>query len=105
LVLRDASAGPRRWPLYPLEPGETYVNVGFWSTAPILPGRQDGDVNRAIEAEVGALGGHKSLYSDSYYDEQTFWRLYGGEAYRTAKRVHDPQKRLPDLYAKAVRRA
>ncbi|MGN6751169.1 MAG: FAD-binding oxidoreductase [Intrasporangium sp.] len=104
LVLRDTGTGQRRWPLYPLEPGKTYVNVGFWSTAPILPGREDGDVNRAIEAEVAALGGHKSLYSDAYYDEQTFWGLYGGEAYRTAKRVHDPEGRLPDLYAKAVRR-
>ncbi len=105
LVLRDTGAGARRWPLYPLEPGETYVNVGFWSTAPILPGRQDGDVNRAIEARVNDLGGHKSLYSDAYYDEQTFWNLYGGDAYRAAKRVHDPEGRLPDLYAKAVRRA
>ena len=104
LVLRDTGEGPRRWPLYPLEPGETYVNVGFWSTAPILPGREDGDVNRTIERKVGELGGHKSLYSDAYYDEQTFWQLYGGEAYRAAKRVHDPEGRLPDLYAKAVRR-
>ena len=24
-----------------------------------------------------ALGGHKSLYSDAYYDRETFDRLYG----------------------------
>jgi FAD/FMN-containing dehydrogenase len=72
---------------------------------PILPGSVDGDVNRSIEATVSRLGGHKSLYSDAYYDEETFWRLYGGPAYAAAKRHHDPAGRLPDLYAKAVRRA
>ena len=33
-------------------PGTTYVNVGFWGTVPIAPGRADGDRNRAIEAKV-----------------------------------------------------
>jgi FAD/FMN-containing dehydrogenase len=105
LVLRDTGNGPRSWPLYPLEAGATYVNVGFWSQVPILPGAVDGDVNRSIEDTVARLGGHKSLYSDAYYDEDTFWRLYGGPAYAAAKKDHDPGGRLPDLYAKAVRRA
>ena len=47
--------------------GETYVNVGFWSTVAIEGGRADGDVNRQIEAVVAEHGGHKSLYSDAYY--------------------------------------
>ena len=55
------------WPLYPMHAGAFYVNVGFWSTVPILPGRSDGDVNRLIEGKVTELGGHKSLYSDAYY--------------------------------------
>jgi FAD/FMN-containing dehydrogenase len=92
------------WPLYPLKPGEGYVNVGFWSTVPIQPGRRNGDVNRAIEDEVSGLGGHKSLYSDSYYDEPTFDRLYGGAEYRPVKKRYDPRGRLPTLYDKAVRR-
>ena len=45
--------------------------------SPIEPGAADGDKNRAVEAEVTALGGHKSLYSDAYYDRETFDRLYG----------------------------
>lgn len=92
------------WPLYPMRPGRLYVNVGFWSTVPIGPEHQDGDVNRAIEDEVSRLGGHKSLYSDAYYDEPTFDRLYGGDRYHAVKKRYDSRGRLPTLYDKAVRR-
>jgi FAD/FMN-containing dehydrogenase len=104
LALRDTAESRRGWPLYPLEPGATYVNVGFWSTVPIAPGGADGDVNRAIERKVRDLGGHKSLYSDSYYDEDEFWSLYGGATYSQTKKTYDPDNRLPGLYDKAVRR-
>ena len=104
LALRDTDVSRGGWPLYPLEPGATYVNVGFWSTVAIAPGRADGDVNRAIERRVRELGGHKSLYSDSYYDEEEFWSLYGGETYAQTKKTYDPDGRLPGLYDKAVRR-
>jgi len=94
----------REWPLYPMHAGEAYVNVGFWGTVPIEPGAADGDVNRAIEDKVFELGGHKSLYSDAYYDRDTFDRLYGGDAYRAAKERYDPGHRLTDLYDKVVGR-
>ncbi|NUQ31694.1 MAG: FAD-binding oxidoreductase, partial [Dermatophilaceae bacterium] len=81
---------------------ERYVNVGFWSSVPIEPGAAVGDVNRRIEAEVTRLGGHKSLYSDAYYDEATFARLYGGHGYAPVKDRYDPRGRLPTLYEKAV---
>jgi FAD/FMN-containing dehydrogenase len=102
--LGDLPDGARPWPLYPLRAGETYVNVGFWGTVPIEPGREDGDVNRAVEDAVAGFGGHKSLYSDAYYDQASFWAKYGGETYRELKQRYDPQARLLDLYAKAVRR-
>jgi len=105
--LRQQAAGPRGaappWPLYPMRAGERYVNVGFWSTVPVAPGRADGDVNRSIEKEVTRLGGHKSLYSDAFYTEEEFHRLYGGAAYQPVKQRYDPQGRLPSLYEKAVR--
>jgi hypothetical protein len=53
---------------------------------------------------VADHGGHKSLYSDAYYDEERFWNLYGGPDYAAAKRHYDSSGRLPDLYAKAVKR-
>ncbi|GAA6525464.1 FAD-binding oxidoreductase [Intrasporangium sp. DVR] len=94
--------GTPPWPLYPMHSGVPYVNVGFWSSVEIQPGARPGDVNRAIEAKVTELGGHKSLYSDAYYDEATFARLYGGEAIAAAKRRYDPRGRFPTLYEKAV---
>ncbi|TKV60200.1 FAD-binding oxidoreductase [Nakamurella flava] len=92
------------WPLYPMPVGRTFVNVGFWSMVPGVPGQPDGVTNRAIEKRVSALDGHKSLYSQAYYDRDEFDRLYGGEHYRQLKRRYDPQSRLLDLYDKAVRR-
>ena len=94
----------RDWPSYPLAAGETYVNVGFWGTVPIAPGAADGDVNRAVEAEVTRLGGHKSLYSDAYYDRATFDRLYGVDNQDRVKQQTDPDNRLTGLYEKAVNR-
>jgi FAD/FMN-containing dehydrogenase len=94
---------PKPWPLYPLTPGELYVNVGFWSTVALPPGRTDGYHNRRIERVVARLGGHKSLYSTVYYPEEEFWQRYDGEAYAAVKRTYDPDHRLPDLYDKCVR--
>jgi FAD/FMN-containing dehydrogenase len=104
-VASDNSGGTgRQWPLYPLEPGRTYVNVGFWGAVPMRPGASDGDLNRAIEAAVADHEGHKSLYSDAYYDQETFDRLYGGATLSEVKGRYDPGHRLTGLYDKAVRR-
>ena len=111
LRVRDSSSAPsdtgddHPWSLYPLRSGQTYVNVGFWSTVPIAPGAREGATNRLIEERVTALGGHKSLYSDSYYGEDEFDRLYGGIEYDKLKTRYDPDDRLLDLYEKAVKRA
>jgi FAD/FMN-containing dehydrogenase len=94
----------RSWPSYPLTTGATYVNVGFWGTVPMQPGARDGDTNRAIEAKVLELEGHKSLYSDAYYDEATFDRLYDQEFTRGVRKETDPDGRLTDLYQKVVGR-
>lgn len=93
------------WPLYELTPSETYVNVGFWGTVPLAPGQDPNHHNRLIEREVERLGGRKSLYSTAFYPEDEFWRLYNGPAYDVLKKTYDPDGRLLDLYAKAVRNA
>lgn len=94
----------RPWTTYPLEPGRLYVNVGFWGTVHVGPDAPDGPRNRAIEQRVHALGGHKSLYSEAYYDEATFADLYNTAALDALRRRHDPDGRLTNLYDKAVKR-
>jgi FAD/FMN-containing dehydrogenase len=89
------------WTLYPMRPGELYVNVGFWSSVPQSPGDPAAH-NRRIERLVSDLGGHKSLYSSVHYGEDEFWRHYNGPAYRALKQRYDPRGRLPDLYSKVA---
>jgi len=90
------------WDLYALDPHTTYVNLGFWSSVEELPGQREGHHNRRIEEVVAELGGRKSLYSSSYYDEDDFWRTYNGAQYQLLKKEYDPDGRLLDLYAKCV---
>ena len=98
--------GRTRWPLYEMDPGQLYVNAGFWSTVALPPGADPaaGLVNRAIEAEVTRLGGRKSLYSSAYYTPEEFAGLYGGPSYASARAQYDPEGRLTDLYRKVVLR-
>jgi FAD/FMN-containing dehydrogenase len=94
----------RKWPTYPLAPDETYVNVGFWGNVPVGPDAPNAPLNRAIEAKVHELGGHKSLYSEAFYDHETFDQLYDGANLARVKDRYDPGQRLTSLYDKAVKR-
>jgi FAD/FMN-containing dehydrogenase len=95
--------GERTWPLYPMRPGQVYVNFGFWGTVKLPAGATDGYFNRRIEDKVTELGGHKGLYSTSFYPREEFWARYNGPEYAGLKRAYDPQGRLADLYDKCVR--
>lgn len=97
------SDGSRSFPLYPLRPGTVYVNFGFWDVVRTKEARPPGFLNRRIERKAAELCGIKSLYSDSFYDENEFWSIYDGGAYRALKARYDPAGSLPDLYAKCVR--
>jgi FAD/FMN-containing dehydrogenase len=96
--------GDTRWPSYPLEPGRTYVNVGFWGTVHVGSDAPNSPRNRAIEAKVAELDGHKSLYSEAFYDRETFDRLYDGANLAAVKDRYDPDHRLSTLFEKAVGR-
>ena len=100
--LRQAP-GTARWPLYPLTPGQLYVNFGFWSTCPLEAGMDPAHHNRWVEDEVDRLGGRKSLYSTAFYDEERFWSMYNGPVYRGLKARYDSAGRLLDLYSKCVK--
>jgi FAD/FMN-containing dehydrogenase len=94
----------RAWPSYPLEPGRVYVNAGFWGTVHVGPEAVDAPVNRAIETKVHELDGHKSLYSEAFYDEATFDALYDGANLARVKAIFDPDNRMTSLYDKVVKR-
>lgn len=100
----DGPPGARPWPGYPLQTGTTYVNVGFWGVVNVGPQAPEAPRNRAIEAQVSELGGHKSLYSEAFYDREEFDELYGGAHLARVRAAHDPQQRLTDLYDKVVGR-
>ena len=92
-----------RFPLYPMEPGKLYVNFGFWNVIRKRGKMVPGYYNRLVEKKVAALGGIKSLYSDSYYPPEEFWAVYNKDEYMALKNRYDSMGRLKDLYAKCVR--
>lgn len=93
-----------RFTLYPMNADTLYVNFGFWDVVRRRQSFPAGYHNRLVEQKVSELGGIKSLYSDSYYDAGTFWRIYDGEAYQVLKQKYDPDAKLKDLYQKCVQR-
>jgi len=98
------SARSDAYSLYPIKPGVLYVNFGFWDVVRRREHHPAGHFNRLIEEKAAELGGIKSLYSDSFYPAEEFWRIYGGESYRRLKARYDPLGVFGDLYAKCVLR-
>jgi hypothetical protein len=87
-----------------MDPDTLYLNFGFWDVVRRRQAFAPGQHNRLVEAKVAELGGIKSLYSDSYYEPDAFWRIYDGLAYRALKGKYDPEGRARDLYQKCVLR-
>ncbi len=95
--------GTHRFTLYPLRSG-AYVNFGFWDVKRTREAHAPGHFNRLVENKVTELGGIKSLYSDSFFPQEEFARLYGGSAYGELKRRYDAAGAFPGLYEKCVLR-
>ena len=98
----DRSRG--EYPLFPMRDDTLYINFGFWDGVRSRQTYLRGHFNRLIEDEVAKLGGIKSLYSESFYSQETFDQQFGGEHYRALKARYDPDNRLKDLYQKCVLR-
>ena len=98
----DRSRG--EYPLFPMRDDTLYINFGFWDRVRSRQNYPRGHFNRLIEDEVAKLGGIKSLYSESFYSQETFDQQFGGEHYRSLKARYDPDNRLKDLYQKCVLR-
>lgn len=95
----------RRYPLFATDPDTYYVNFGFWDVVRSKQRHPPGHFNRLIERKVRELGGIKSLYSDSYFEEDEFWAIYDKSVYDDLKARYDPNERLKNLYQKTVLRA
>ena len=96
-------AGPRCTRCTRCDAGRTYVNVGFWSAVssdPAAPGCDE----PPHRGRVSRLGGHKSLYSDTYYPPDEFEARYGGGRYRGAETPVRPAGQVAGPLRKAVQR-
>lgn len=88
--------------LYGMDNEKLYVNFGFWD---VIRGRKElppGFYNHQVEEKVLAFGGMKSLYSDSYFTQEQFWKIYNKPAYDGLKKKYDPDGVLKDIYRKCV---
>ncbi|MBI5470683.1 FAD-binding oxidoreductase [Candidatus Kaiserbacteria bacterium] len=94
--------GIARFPLFPLDPKTLYINIGFYGIR--RTDYPEWHLNKLVEKKVLELHGVKMLYSNSFYDQETFWRLYGEDTYKILKQKYDPTGKLVDLYAKCVKR-
>ena len=78
------------WPLYPLRPGRGLRELRLLGhRRRCRPARSDGYYNRLVEDEVAELGGHKGLYSTSFYTEERVLGRYNGPAYAALKQRYD----------------
>lgn len=92
----------RRYPLFPLDPKPLYIDFGFWDVVP--SNHPKGTLNKLIEKKAEELNGYKSLYSDSFYTAEDFWRIHSESAFAQLKAKYDPGKAFKDLYEKCVQR-
>jgi hypothetical protein len=91
-----------KFDLYSFDPEKLYINFGFWSS--VSTEKEKGHYNRLVEAKVSELGGKKGLYSDAFYTEEEFWKIYDKPSYDAVKQKYDPQKKLKTLFEKSVKR-
>jgi FAD/FMN-containing dehydrogenase len=88
------------YPLYPLSPSTTYVNLGFWDI--VRTTQEAGYFNRLVERKVTEAQGRKILYSDACYPSDEFDTLYGGAAYAALKNKYDPNRTFKTVFEKCV---
>lgn len=89
-----------QYPLYPMAPSTTYVNLGLWGI--VRTTHPPGHYNRLVEQKVMQLQGRKILYSDACFTPDEFNVLYGGATYAALKNKYDPNHAFKSLYEKCV---
>lgn len=92
-----------KFDLFQMDPYQFYVNFGFWDMIP--SDKPEGYYNRLIEDKVRELGGIKSLYSNVYYSEEEFWKIFDKNHYDSLKSKYDPHQNLKNLYQKCIEKS
>ena len=96
--------GETSWPSYPLEPGRTYVNVGFWGAVHVGDDAPHSPLNRAIEAEGRRARRPQVASTRSPSTTARPSTVSTTDPNLAAvKHRYDPDDRLTSLYDKAVR--
>lgn len=90
----------KSYDFFPTATNRLYLDFGFWDSVP--SNGVAGHYNRLIENKVNELQGNKSLYSEAFYPEEEFWRIYDKQYYQSLKQKYDPAGVFNDLYKKCV---
>src|SRR5262249_51370984 len=85
----------------PMKKNKVYINFGAYGNF-VPSDKKVGYFNRWIETKVREYGGNKWLYSNVFYSEQEFWKLYDHQTYLAVKNKYDPHHVLRDIYAKCA---
>ena len=88
--------------LYPMPPGELYLNLGSYSFVRRKPTDPPYYHTHIMDDFTFSHDGIKMLYSSTFMDEKAFDARYGGKAYKALKKKYDPKGLAPTLYQKAA---
>ncbi len=74
-----------------------FVDIGLYGLS-----KNGKSLSADLEKELLAFGGKKMLYSFTYYDEETFSRIYHSNLYRDLRRKYFAESAFPSLYTKVT---
>lgn len=81
--------------------GETnFLNIGLYGIPPqatTIP-----ELSAALEKKIVSFGGRKMLYSFTYYDQETFAKIYSENLYSGLRKKFFAEKVFPSLYNKVT---
>ncbi len=96
---------PGQATLYPVKPGELYLNLGSYCQVRRPEGMEPFTWTRIVDRKCLELGGIKMLYSSTFLTRAEFDETYNGADYRRLKAKYDPQAQAMDLFEKTVYQA
>ena len=80
-----------------------YIDIAVWEPKNTNKNPSEHYFNRLIESKVREYKGHKTLYSESFFTKEIFWKQYNEKSYRDLKKKYDQKHLLGDLYEKCVK--